>query len=130
MRGEKDRIEAAGATLVVVGNGLPWQAKAFRDEQGIDFPLVVDPDLVAYRAAGLRRGMLHTLGPRVLAHAARAFGRGFRQGSVQGDPWQVGGVFLVLPGGRVAWQHVSREAGDHPSSEAIHVALRGLSKDA
>ena len=102
MRGEIDGIRAAGAELVVVGSGRPWHAKAFRDEHGLDFPLRVDPELAAYRAAGLRRGAWRTLGPRVLAHAARAFGRGFRQGAVQGDPWQQGGVFLVKPAARRA----------------------------
>ena len=126
MRGEIDGIRAAGAELVVVGSGRPWHARAFRDQHGLDFPLRVDPDLVAYRAAGLRRGAWRTLGPRVLARAARAFRKGFRQGEVQGDPWQQGGVFLVRAGGRVAWQHVSEEAGDHPSTEAIREALKRL----
>lgn len=126
MRGEIEAIRAAGAELVVVGNGKPYHAKAFREEQAVDFPLVTDPDLVAYAAAGLRRGRWRTLGPRVLVHAARALAGGFRQDSVQGDPWQQGGVFLVRAGGRVAWQHVSEEAGDHPPTEAVRAALKTL----
>jgi peroxiredoxin len=126
LRGVLDRIRAAGTELVVVGNGRPWFAKAFRDSEGLDFPLVVDPDLVAYRAAGLRRGLLDTLGPRSLMHAVKAFSRGHRQGKVQGDPWQNGGAFLVQPDGKVTYRHISREAGDHAPLDAVLQALEGL----
>ena len=50
-------IRKAGAELVVVGNGRPQHALDFRSEYELDFPLVVDPELQAYRAAGLRRGL-------------------------------------------------------------------------
>ena len=86
MRGEIGAIRAAGVELVVVGSGKPWHAAAFRDERGIDFPLVVDPSLAAFQEAGLRRGALLTLGPKSLVHAIRAWKGGNRQGRTMGDP--------------------------------------------
>ena len=50
-----DRFRAAGADLVIVGNGTVEQARAFRDERHLRMPLYVDPRMKAYRAAGLRR---------------------------------------------------------------------------
>ena len=116
-------IRARGAELVIVGNGAPNFAEAFREDFGLDCPLLVDPELRAYRAAGLRRGRVELLSPRVPLNALRALRAGSRQTSVEGDPWQLGGVFVLRPGGELTYQYVSGEAGDHPPVEEILAAL-------
>jgi hypothetical protein len=116
-------IRARGAELVVVGNGSPHFAAAFREEQGLDCPLLIDPELHAYRAAGLRRGRVEALSPRLPLHALRALLSGHRQRGIQGDPWQLGGTFVIRPGGALTYRHVSSDAGDHPPIEAILAAL-------
>jgi hypothetical protein len=123
LRGEVPRIREKGAELVLVGCGRPEQAADFRDERGLDFPLFVDPELVAYRTAGLRRGLASSLSPKVLAHGLRALRGGHFQGATQGDPWQQGGAFVITPDDRVHYTHVSQEAGDHPDPEALLGAL-------
>ncbi len=116
-------IRARGAELAIVGNGAPSFAAAFREDQGIDGPLLVDPELRAYRAAGLRRGRVELLSPRLVGNALRAFRAGYRQVGVQGDPWQLGGIFVIRPGGALVYRHLSREAGDHPPVDEILAAL-------
>ena len=111
---------------MVVGNGTMNFAEAFREDYSLDSPLLIDPELRAYRAAGLRRGRVEALSPRMPLNALRALSSGSRQGSVQGDVWQLGGVFVIRPGGDLAYCYVSREAGDHAPPEAI---LESLSKD-
>jgi dehydrogenase/reductase SDR family protein 12 len=123
LRDRIDDIRARGAELVIVGNGAPHFAAAFREDFGLDGPLLVDPELRAYRAAGLRRGRVELLSPRLPGNALRALRSGARQGAIQGDPWQLGGVFVIRPGGDLAYRYVSREAGDHPPVEAILAAL-------
>ena len=110
----------------MVGNGTMNFAEAFREDYRLDSPLLIDPELRAYRAAGLRRGRVEALSPRMPLNALRALRSGSRQGSVQGDVWQLGGVFVIRPGGDLAYRYVSREAGDHAPPEAI---LESLSKD-
>jgi NAD(P)-dependent dehydrogenase (short-subunit alcohol dehydrogenase family)/peroxiredoxin len=127
LRDRLDEIRDLGAELVVVGNGAMNFAEAFREDFRLDSPLLVDPELRAYRAAGLRRGRVEALSPRLPMNAVRALLGGSRQGSVQGDIWQLGGVFVVRPGGELAYRYVSREAGDHPPVDAI---LEALSEDA
>ncbi len=122
----RDRIEAirgCGAELVVVGNGAPHFAATFREDMRLDCPVLVDPELRAYRAAGLRRGRVEILSPRLPLHAWRALRSGYRQAGVQGDPWQLGGAFVIRPDGALTYRHVSREAGDHASVDAILAAL-------
>jgi len=117
------RIRARGAELVVVGNGAAHFAAAFREDFELDCPLLVDPELRAYRAAGLRRGRVEVLSPRLPLNALRALRSGSRQTGVQGDPWQLGGVFVLRPGGELTYRYASREAGDHPSVDEILAAL-------
>jgi len=121
-----DQIEAIrerGAELVIVGNGAANFAAAFREDFAIDGPLLIDPELRAYRAAGLRRGRVELLSPRLPLNALRALGSGSRQTGVQGDPWQLGGVFVIRPDGTLSYRYVSREAGDHPPVSEILGAL-------
>ena len=115
MRDAYSEIKKRDVRLVVIGNGQPWQAKAFREDEDIPFELWVDPEMKAYRAAGLRRGLFHTLSLRSFGHAWRAMRSGFRQTRVQGDPWQLGGAFIITPAGETVYEQVSREAGDHAS---------------
>ena len=123
MRDRLSLIRDTGAELVVVGNGSPLFALGFRDDLKLDCPLLVDPELRSYRAAGLRRGRVEVLSPRLPLNAVRALWKGHRQTSVQGDPWQLGGVFVIGRGGELLFQYRSREAGDHPPVEAILSAL-------
>ena len=118
-----DEIRARGAELVIVGNGAPNFAAAFREDFELDCPILVDPELRAYRMAGLRRGRVELLSPRLPLNALRALSSGSRQTGVQGDPWQLGGVFVIRPGGDLTYRYVSREAGDHPPVADILEAL-------
>lgn len=112
-----------GALVVIVGNGNRDFAEAFREEFDIRGPLLVDPDLHAYRAAGLRRGRLEIASPRLIGNTLRALRSGARQTAVEGDPWQLGGVFVFAPGGELRFQFRSAVAGDHADPSQIDDAL-------
>ena len=123
MRDARPDIRRRGAELIIVGNGQPQHAIDFRDTEHVASPLYVDPELHAYAAAGLKRGLRSTLNPGVILRGLRAFREGKRQSATMGDPWQQGGVFIIRPGNRVDFSYISAEAGDHPSAEAIIAAL-------
>ena len=126
MRDHQAEIEQRGVHLVVIGNGTPGQAQMLRDDLAYQGTLWVDPDMAAYRAAGLRRGVTKTLSFRMFGHLVRALRDGHRQRGVQGDPWQLGGTFLIAPPERVLFAHVSREAGDHPPVADVLNTLDGV----
>jgi hypothetical protein len=121
---EKEAIHARGGELHFVGNGAPHFAAAFVEDLGITTPVYVDPTRASYRALGMKRSVLSTLfSGRTLRHALRAMRAGFRQGRTQGDPWQLGGVLVVRPGGGVAFRYLSDEAGDHPAAQDVVAAV-------
>jgi hypothetical protein len=77
----------------------------------------------AYRAAGLRRGFTKAISLRSPGHLVRALRKGFRQTRVEGDPWQLGGAFVITPDGRTLYRQISREAGDHASLPELLAAI-------
>jgi len=122
----RDRIKAwrsQDVDVVIVGNGNRDFAEDFRDEFELEGRLLVDPDLHAYRAAGLRRGRLEAASPKIVGNAIRALRSGARQTKVMGDPWQLGGVLVFAPGGELRFRHVAAAAGDHASPDEIEAAL-------
>jgi hypothetical protein len=115
-------LRERGAEIVVVGCGSRTQARAFREEVGWAGPLFVDKSRGSYRALGFRRGVFRALGGS-LPHLLRALRAGFRQRGVQGDPWQLGGVLVVLPSGEIAYRFESDAAGHHPPMAEVLAAL-------
>ena len=120
---EVDRIHAAGAELVVIGNGAPHFIAGFRELTGYDGPLYTDPSLATFQAAELKRGVGTVLNIRALVPTLKAFGRGAKQGLMQGDTWQQGGVLVIAPGGEIRWHHASDRPGDNATAAQIIKAL-------
>ncbi len=115
--------EARGINVVLVGSGNAAFAEAFREDFELAGPILVDPELVAYRAAGLRRNAAGIANPRLLSNALRAFSSGARQSEIQGDPWQLGGLFVFAPGGELRLARRAKAAGDAVDPAEIDAAL-------
>jgi hypothetical protein len=120
---EVDKIHAAGAELVVIGNGAPNFIAGFREQTGYKGPLYTDPSLKVYEAAHLERGFTRTFSAKALVPTLRAFARGHKQGLTQGDNYQQGGVLVVAPSGDVKWHHISKRPGDNATVAEIVRAL-------
>ena len=123
LRDSLNEIQTRNAGLAIVGNGNQDFAQAFRKDLKITVPILCDTDLQAYKAAGLRRNPMDSLSLSLPLQAFRALRSGARQGSVQGDPWQLGGVFVVQPQGKILYRHVSADPGDHAPVAEILAAL-------
>ena len=122
----RDEFEAAGATLVLIGQLTPRHAAHFRRRQHIDLPVLADEDRSTYRAAGAKVGSLTELvGPRVVAKGALTTLRtGKLQGRTIGHPAQLGGAMVIAPGGEIVWSRMARDASDNASPQEILAAVR------
>jgi len=107
-----------------VGCGQPEDIRGLRDASGYDGPLLTDPPLRVFGAAGLAHGWSRTFHPRSMWKGFRAFSRGFRQGARRGNPVQQGGTFVLGPGDRTDFEWRDRFAGDHPEMRDVLAALR------
>ena len=121
---DKDRFEAAGADVVVIGNGTPNFIAGFRKETGFDGTLYTDPSLETYKLAGMKRSFLRTISPMGLFYAVRATARGQKQTRTKGDRDQQGGVIVVRPDGTMPFAHQDKSPGDLATNEQILKSLR------
>jgi len=129
LRGIAGRIEELGSRLVLIGNGTPEQGRDFlhqTDAEELPFRLVLDPQLVGYRAAQLERPLLAGVRPRTVCSFLRARRQGARGGPVAGDPHELGGAFVICPRRGVAYSFVCRALGDQPSFDEILETLGRL----
>lgn len=124
---DREKFDAAGAALVIVGQGTPRHAQHFREQFDLDgLELLVDPDREAYRLAGTKVAtMSELLGPRsVLSGIKRSASTRMVQGPTRGHPAQLGGVLVVAPGGAVVWSHIADNAADNPPNEDVLAAVK------
>jgi AhpC/TSA antioxidant enzyme len=124
LRAHEPEFAQKGAALAAIGLGDLRYARLFRAETGIDFPLLVDEQRQAYRAAGLgSASLLHVFRKENVAARKRARTSGHRQGRVGKNPFQLGGSFVFAPGNVDRYVHVSRTFGDNAPISALVSAL-------
>ncbi len=124
MREHAQKFQARGATLAAIGLGDAHYATLFREETGIAFPLLVDADRQAYRAAGLKSAnILHLLRSDNAASRKRATAGGHRQHKLGANPFQLGGSFVFGPGNVDRYAHLSQTFGDNAPVESLLAAL-------
>jgi peroxiredoxin len=124
---EREAFEAEGAALAVIGQGMPGQARRFRDSMRIDIPLYVDRGRRSYDAAGAKVATLDELYsrktvPRGIWQALR--NPRIRQGRTAGHPAQLGGTLLVMPDGSIPYAHLADHAADNAPNAEVLDAVR------
>jgi hypothetical protein len=124
LRDHEAEFRARGASVAAVGLGDPGYARAFRDEFRIGFPLLVDVERTAYRAAELRSASLrHLLRWDTVTAGRRARAAGHRQGRTGRNPFQLGGSFVLGPGNVDRFAHVSNAFADSAPMPRLLAAL-------
>lgn len=124
MREHEAAFRQKGARLAAIGLGDRAYARLFREKSGITFPLLIDEQRLAYRAAGLRSAnLLHLLRGDNFRARRRAAAAGHRQHKLGKNPFQLGGSFVFAPGNLDRYAHLSRTFGDNASPADLLAAL-------
>jgi len=125
--------EAAGLRPVIVGQGEPARAAAYRDQLGLPCPMLCDPDHDAYRAYGIGHWPVervlydapgefwahpHDLGAS-LQDERRAGGR-----PLVDDPWRATAEFVIGTDGSVRLSHLYQYCEDFPEPLVLIAAAR------
>ena len=107
-----------------MGLGDRNYARMFREESGIQFPLLIDESRQAYRAAELKSAnLLHLLRSENASARKRARAAGHHQHKLGQNPFQLGGSFVFGPGNVDRFAHVSQTFGDNATIAALLAAL-------
>ena len=115
---------AAGARILFVGTGLPAMAADFARTHAGQHAVFSDAQRQAFGAAGLRRSWWAFLHWRFVANLWRALCCGFRQGRIEGDALQQGGVLVVDARGQALLAMADAAMGDRLDLGAIVTAAR------
>jgi peroxiredoxin len=133
---ERDRhLLGPDPNVWLIGMGTPVQARAFKEQTGVRFPVLLSPDMKAYEALNVPRGSLRQVfgvaAQRVARRRAKGIGLvrdaegGNRPKQRPEQDWhQLGGWFVFARGGRLAWSYRASHAGDHPDHEVFGEALQ------
>ncbi|MGA9276186.1 peroxiredoxin-like family protein [Ilumatobacter sp.] len=124
---------AAGIMPVIVAQGEPERAAAYRDQLGLPCPVLCDPDHSAYRAYGIGQWSVervlydasvefwahpHDLGAS-LQDERRAGGR-----PLVDDPWRATAEFIIGTDGHVRLVHLSQYCEDFPEPLVLIAAAQ------
>ena len=125
MRGIYDEIQRRGAEVVAIGTGSVRHAAAFVADEDVPFPVLVDDDAAAARAASVRRvGLLRLLTDRrSRAGAKRARADGHRIHKAGRRVTQLGATFVIGPGSNVRYEHLDDHSADHAPLDDVLEAL-------
>ncbi|CBI32627.3 type II peroxiredoxin 2 isoform X1 [Vitis vinifera] len=128
---QKDRMDASGVALVLIGPGSIDQAKAFSEQTNFKGEVYADPSHSSYEVLGFVSGVLSTFTPQAGLKIIQLYMEGYRQDwglSFQRDTvtrggWQQGGIIVAGPGkSNISYIHKDKEAGDDPDMEDILTA--------
>jgi hypothetical protein len=124
LRAHEAEFAARGAKLAAVSLGDRNYARFFREDTGIDFPLLVDEERLAYKALGLGvANVLHVLRSDNAKARKRASAAGHRQHKWGDHVFQLGGSFVFGPGNVDRYAHVSKTFGDNAPVDDLLSAL-------
>jgi hypothetical protein len=107
--------------LIFMGSGTIPMAKEFQKEyiKNEAIPIYIDQKLTLYTALEFNRmSVLDVLSWTVLSGGKRAYGKGFSQGTLQGDTFQLGGMFM-FDNKSIVYSHTEKHAGELPDFDLI-----------
>ncbi|KAG9150142.1 hypothetical protein Leryth_009724 [Lithospermum erythrorhizon] len=103
---EKDKMDAAGVALVLIGPGNIDQARAFSEQTKFKGEVYADPDYSSYKALKFVSGVLTTFTPGAGLKIIQLYMEGYRQDwelSFEKETrtkggWMQGGIIVAGPG--------------------------------
>lgn len=120
MRQRKDRLESDNIEVVVVTFEQEEHALNYRQETGLDWPLVVDSSRELYRYYGMEKaGFWDIWGLATWRVYLREVLRGSRPRPANDDISQRGGDVLINPEGMVRMHHIAKGPADRSDVDDI-----------
>jgi peroxiredoxin len=130
----KPELVEKGLSLAVVTQGKPEETRVFCGERIPEVTCLSDPERKAYRAYGLGRGKMRqtVLSWRVMrANRILAKRKGWKpEMPPEGqDAFQMSGLFIIGPEGRIRLPYYYEDIADHPPVELLLQGVMGMGWD-
>ena len=123
LRDAYGEVQSLRAEVVAIGTG-PSMARAFVEDYRIPYPVLIDADARAARAATIgRMSFLGMFTPASYPGTIRAWRAGHRIGASGKRVTQLGASFVVGPGPTLHYEHRNKHGADHPPLSEVLAAL-------
>jgi alkyl hydroperoxide reductase subunit AhpC len=119
LRDHHEELQSMGVVVALVSFGSQAQAQRWLEETSAPFPMLLDPDRAVYRAYGLQRSATKTMHPKMFILYFQLLIKGRKLRPVQGDPYQLGGDFLIDCEGIIRFARPSDNPADRPTIEEL-----------
>jgi hypothetical protein len=128
LRQRSIELERRELAVVVVTFEQAWRARAYVEQTGLPWPLLLDPERCLFRAYGMERGTTReVIGWASCKAYLGLLLRGRRLRRPTDDVYQLGGDVLVDPQGIVRLHHVGRGPADRPTVWQLLAAVDAAS---
>jgi hypothetical protein len=125
LRQQEREFEELNARVVVVTFEAGFLARAYLEDTGLHWSLLIDETRDLYKAYGmLHASFMDIWGPRTWWAYLKEMARGRLPKKSEGDVSQRGGDVLIDPDGIVRFHHVGQGPGDRPSANVILRVLK------
>jgi peroxiredoxin len=130
LRDHQEQLSKAGVAVAAVGTGDAAVAGEFKTKYGLKFPVLVDDELLSYRAVQVKKSsQLNWVNPKVLTASVRALSSGAISGigSPMGKHTEfLGATHVIRPDGNVPFAWINDDFGDNSDvDEVVEVAVSG-----
>ncbi len=120
MRQHDQWLVERDVAVCVVTFDADFMARAYIQETGLEWPLLVDAERSLYRGYGMERGSVWDIyGPSAIGVYLKLMLRGRSLRSPGRDVHQLGGDVLIDPEGLVRLHHVGAGPADRPEAGEI-----------
>ncbi len=121
MREREAELAACGVRVFAVTFEPARRVREYRARESAPYPILRDPERVAYRAFGLQRREHAACiwRPKTIWYYVKNALRGRLPHVARADYYQLGGDVLLSPSGAVCWVYRSAEPADRPSVDLI-----------
>lgn len=131
LRDELAGYRDAGLTVVVVGQGEPQRASAYKQRYGLDVPVLTDPTLDTYRAYGVGQWQPEQVlfdAPQEWWQHPKEIGEQFLEDRrkqdrhMVDDPWRAVAEYVIAEGGAVRLAYDYQYCEDFPDPRVLTTA--------
>lgn len=118
-------FQKRNTSILLVSFGTAQWADSWRDDTGVPFPLLLDPNREVYHTYGLDHSVRRVWNLSTFWYYLQQICAGRNLHGILGDPHQLGGDFVIDTGGRIRMAYRSREPTDRPTIDEIlaHVPM-------
>ena len=120
----QDGLKQLKVEVLLISFGAPEVARVWLEEKCPSFQLLLDTERISYRAYGLERSWLRSWNLKTQWYYVRALLSGRKWRGIQGDSTQLGGDFIVSPGGKLLFAYRSYDPTDRPKVSELIAFLK------